>query len=212
MRLCQRVLRVGWRPATAPFVVGYGHLRNPRSRLYHPSQVGRGPPGNLSRPDRKDSVPQNPRSDRCRTDARPGVQWNIHRALESKNRPAAQELLGIRSRGFLRTQSLLQQLGRAGPTETGVQANGAGLPHCRNRGDPGRGVQSHGGGRRVGANALFSRDGQCDLLYAGGRQALLQGLHRDRQHRQRKPSSGTGPHPGRAALLDGRNARGRVPV
>ena len=58
----------------AASVVRDRHLRNPCSRLYHPPQVGRGPSGNLQGPDGKDSLSQNPGSDRRGTDARPGVQ------------------------------------------------------------------------------------------------------------------------------------------
>ena len=74
MRLCQRSLRLGWRPATPASVVEDRHLRNACSRLYHSSQVGRGPSGNLPGPDGKDSLSQNSGSDRCGTDARAGVQ------------------------------------------------------------------------------------------------------------------------------------------
>ena len=38
MRICQRALRVGWRPAAPASVVEDGHLRNACSRLYHSSQ------------------------------------------------------------------------------------------------------------------------------------------------------------------------------
>ena len=65
---------------------------------------------------------------------------------QSANRAAAHELLGIRSRGVLCAQSLLQQRGRLGPAEAGIQGNGPGLPPGRYRSDSGRGVQSYGRG------------------------------------------------------------------
>ena len=74
MRICQRALRLAWRPAAPASVVEDRHLRNACSRLYHSPQVGRGASGNLPGPDGKDSLSQNPGRDRCGTDAGAGVQ------------------------------------------------------------------------------------------------------------------------------------------
>ena len=50
------------------------HLRAARARLHHPSERRRPVPGDLSRPDREDPVPEGPRRHRGRADAGAGVQ------------------------------------------------------------------------------------------------------------------------------------------
>ena len=90
----------------------------------------------------------------------PVHEFNEHQVTghQSANRQAAQELLGLRSGGLLCAESLLQQCGRPGSAETGVQGNGPGAPSCRYRSDPGCRVQSHGGGKRTGPDIVFPRD------------------------------------------------------
>ena len=137
---------------------------------------------------------------------------NFRDAPRPENRRAAQELLGLRSGGLRRAQSFVRQRGRSGTADAGIQGNGPGVSPGRDRGHPGRGVQPHGGGQRTRPDALFPRVGQRHLLHAGGRQTLLPGLHRHRQHHQRQPSRRAGTHSRRAASLDDRDARGRIPV
>ena len=74
MRICQRALRLAWRPAAPASVVEDRHLRNACSRLYHSSQVRRGASRNLPGADGKNSLSQDAGGDRCGTDARAGVQ------------------------------------------------------------------------------------------------------------------------------------------
>ena len=74
MRICQRALRLAWRPAAPASLVEDRHLRNACSRLYDSSQVRRGASRNLPGPDGKDSLSQNPGSNRCGTYAGAGVQ------------------------------------------------------------------------------------------------------------------------------------------
>ena len=87
----------------------------------------------------------------------PVHEFNEHQVPgQSANRQATQELLGLRSCGFLRAEGFLQQCGRLGSTEAGVQGNGAGVPSCRYRSDPGCRVQSHGRGKRAWARHCVS--------------------------------------------------------
>ena len=58
MRICQRALRLAWRPAAPASVVEDRHLRNACSRLYHSSQVRRGASRNLPGTDGKNSLSQ----------------------------------------------------------------------------------------------------------------------------------------------------------
>jgi len=126
MRLCQRALRVGWGPATPASVVEDRDLRNPCSRLYHSPKSGVGHPGTYR--GLMEKIPYLKTLGVTAVELMPVQEFNEASVTtqESANKSTAPELLGIRSRGFLCTQSFLQQRGRFGPTEAGVQGNWSG--------------------------------------------------------------------------------------
>ena len=111
-------------------------------------------PGDVPRPDRKDSVPEVARNHRRRTDAGPRVSDQRHLWREARTA----ELLGLRSAGVLLAASRL--LGGQGTRLAGhrVQADGQGAARCGNRGDSRRRVQSHLRRERTGTGAVASRD------------------------------------------------------
>ena len=87
-----------------------------------------------------------------------------------------------------------------------------GPPPRRHRGDPGRRVQPHGGGRPRRADPLLPGARQRDVLHPGGGPRPLRELQRHRQHAERERRGGAPPDPRQPAVLGGRHARGRLPV
>ncbi len=59
---------------------------------------------------------------------------------------------------FCAPKASYSSAGGVGPAAAGVQGNGLGLSHSRHRSKARCGVQSHGGRRRTGADALFPWD------------------------------------------------------
>ena len=94
-----------------------------------------------------------------------------------------------------------------------VQGHGGRAARGRPRGAAGRGVQPHRRGRRAGAHAVLPRPGQPGLLPARpGRPGPVHRHHRLRQLAQRRGSPDAAADHGLAALLDHRDACGRLPL
>ena len=67
-------------------------------------------------------------------------------------------------------------------------------------------------GNELGPTLCFRGMDNAIFYTLAGDKRYYKRLHGHRQHDQRQPSRGAGPYLGRAPLLDGRDARGWIPV
>jgi isoamylase len=92
--------------------------------------------------------------------------------------------------GVFRAASRLRAQQRAWCSGRGVQDIGQGDASCRDRSDPGRGLQSYLRGERAWSGAQFQRLGEPHVLSAGPRRAVLPELFGLREHGELQPSGG----------------------
>ncbi len=122
------------------------------------------------------------------------------------------QLLGLQSRLVLCAALRVQlQPGSAGPAQR-VPRHGQGAAPGGHRGDPGCGLQPHGGGQSRRADLLLQGAGEQRLLHSDGEPRSLRQLQRHRQHAERQPACGAAYDPGQPPLLGGGDARGRLPL
>ena len=120
---------------------------------------------------------------------------------------------GYNTLGFFAPHADYAANREAWPAGAGVQVDGQGHACRRHRGHPRRGLQPHRRRQPHGPDAEHARHRQRGVLPARrGRQAVLHGLHRHRQHPQRAPPALAAADHGLAALLGDRDARRRLPL
>ena len=185
-----RAARAGLHPATSgdPRTAAR-HVRRPR-----PSGGGR--------------VPARTRHHGRRADADPPVRVRAGRAA-----PWHAELLGLQLPRLLRTARGIRGRVRARRGRARVQDDGALAARGRHRGHPRRRLQPHLRRRPGRTDPVVPRHRQPGVLPAlAGRSVALPRLHGLRQHVRPAPAVPLAADHRLAAVLDHRDARGRVPV
>ena len=151
---------------------------------------------------------------RRRTDAGAGVQRARARCASTRDRRAAQELLGLRSGRLLRAQGVV----RAASASDGAQVLEfkemvRAFHREGHRGDPRRRLQPHRRRRRARADASRFRGIDNAIYYwLADDKRYYRDFTGTGQTRQREPSGRARSHPRRAALLGDGDARRRLPL
>ena len=149
-----------------------------------------------------------PRHHRDRAHAGAPVRAGRHPPAEG---PA--QLLGLQHDRLLRAAQRVRQRHHGRAARAGVQGHGPRPARGGHRGHPRRRLQPHRRGQPPRPHAVVQGHRQPDVLPAGrGRQAVLHGLHRHREHAQRPDAAVAAADHGLAALLGHRDARRRLPL
>ena len=174
MRRGRRRLHLGRRSAARRALGRDDHLRDPRARHDHaPPGRARAAARHLRRagPSGRDRPPGQARHHRGRAVADPRLRPG---SPPARARP--QQLLGLQLHRLLRARAPLSG-GRRGRR---IQDHGQAVPQRRDRGDPGRGLQSHRRGQPPRPDVVVQRHRQRDLLSAPARRPAP--LHRRYRH------------------------------